>query len=192
MLELGITGSLLASIIYDAAKGIYRKFNDPLNEALEDTNRHFSQTRGIEFKIDTLTKILAGEIATEQIEQFRAGAGVIDADKIALQLAIFGDLYFEDESQILPTARDILNYLVSRFEHHLLSQPETGLELIASYEKIHYTQISNQIHSTHSHILHEIQSLRDLIIQQKLSATKTSRVKVIVEIVYWSTTCCTH
>jgi len=132
----GIGASIIAAVLYDASKGIYRRFNKPFSRALDDTSVYFSKERGIEFKVEQLKSILEGDIGTSEIECFKRGEDFIDRDKLALQFAIFGGLYFDDESQILPVAKEILDYFIEKFEHHLLANRETGLSTIANYIKI--------------------------------------------------------
>ncbi len=132
-----LTANIIAAIIYDAAKNIYRKFNDPFKKALDDTSLYFYKNQNIEFDTANLKKILEGDISFEQIEKFRSGEGFIDEVELAYQFAAYGDLYFEDQSQIFPIAKEILTHFIKRFEFYLLSDPKSGLLVISNYIKEH-------------------------------------------------------
>lgn len=179
MSDLGITGNLIAAILYDAAKGIYQGFNDPFNKALKDTSIYFLQEKDIEIRIGKLRKILEGDIAAEEIERFRTGEGFIDGDKLALQFAIFGELYFEDESEILPTAREIFCYFIKRFEYYLLEDFKTGLPTLASYIEIHRKQSSGE----HSRIINTLHRVQEDIERLAAGPSPMSIRRVLEEIV---------
>ena len=157
MSDLVITGNIIAAILYDAAKGIYRKFNDPFRKALEDTSVYFYKEKNIEFSVDSLENILEGDVAAQEIEKFKAGDGFIDDDRLALQFAIFGDLHFEDESKVLPIAKEVLNYFIERFQHYLLAEPKTGLPTLASYIKIY----GESAHAEHFQIMKTLQDIEE-------------------------------
>lgn len=127
----GVSGSVIAAILYDAAKGIGQQFNDPFSRALEDTSVYFSKKRDIEFKIDRLRDILEGN--DSDIEKLKSEVGFVGGDEFALQFAIFGDLHFEDQSENLPIAKEIVDYFIERFEYHVLSNPEKASLLLREY-----------------------------------------------------------
>jgi hypothetical protein len=129
----GILESLIASILYNAAKNGYRQFNDAITKALDDTSVYFLKKKNIEFKVDKFKDMLEG-IGLPEVEKLKTGSGFIDGDRLAVQFAAFGEVYDEDENKIISMARDIMGYFIDRLEHHLLSNPKTGLFVILSLD----------------------------------------------------------
>jgi tetratricopeptide (TPR) repeat protein len=129
---IGIAGNLLASIMYDAALGRYRGFNDALFEAAVATSSYFSRERQVEFDAQSLLELLNGKHA-EDVQRFKDGDRFIEGDRLAVEFVRAADLYFDDESVILPIAKEILSDFVRRLEHILIRSPETGLAMVMSY-----------------------------------------------------------
>jgi len=164
---IGISGNLVAAILYDAAKGIYRKFNDPLSKALEDTSVYFLKKKNVEFRIDKFLAILKGDVS--EIEKLKSGESLIDGDEFALQFVALGDLHFEDQSEILPIAKEIVDYFIERFEFYLLTDPKTDSVVLREYIK-RYSQLS---HLEHSQIISNQQMMLDRFEITKAELTKS-------------------
>lgn len=160
-MSLGITGNIISSIIYDAAKGIHKAFNNPLKLALQDTNNHFSKEYGIEISTRVLSKIIEGDVGLKEMEQFKSGIDFIQSGPLALQMALLGLPYTgEDQSEVYPLAQQVMNYFIRQFEFRLMENPETALQAISSYIKIY----NNKASAEHEQIINEIQKLNNNII----------------------------
>lgn len=117
----GITDSLIASILYATGSKLYWKFHNPLKKAIDKTIVYFSKERGIELDGNRFEALLSGDIGEKELNGFKAGDKFIDGQKLALQFAIFGGFYHEDENQILNIAIEVFNYFKSAFTDELLS-----------------------------------------------------------------------
>jgi len=149
---LGISTSVFASIFLDTAKKTYTKFTHPLKKALEETSIYFSKNKGISFNLNRLEDIIDGEFASSVFEHFNIETGIVD-DDFALEFAEYADLYFDDNSKILTTAKEILQYFANRFETHLLE--ENSLFILKAYlnelnKKI--TSYQDDVTKIHQHI----------------------------------------
>jgi hypothetical protein len=161
---IAIIENIIAAILYDAGKGIYRGFNDALTKALSDASVYFAtrEENPIEFRTEKLEQILRGEAAAEEIEKLKQGEGFIDKDRLAEQFVIWGELYFEEESQTLPAAKEILDYFLTRFEEYLLHDPKSASALLRAYIEISRKQSSRE----HETILSTLKELVEEIQQQ--------------------------
>lgn len=158
---ISIFENIIAAILYDAAKGIYPGFNDTLTRALHDTSVYFATRKenSVEFKTDKLEQILRGDVATEEIEKLKKGDGFIDKEKLAEHFAFWGDLYFEEKSKILPTAKEIIDYFLKRFEEYMLKDPQSASTLLRAYIEISRKQSSREREA----ILYTLFELKGLI-----------------------------
>lgn len=155
----GITDSLIASIIYSAGKKIWSGFNDLLIKAINETEIYFSKEKKIEIKSERLKEIINSKFSIDEIEKFKNGDNFIDGDELAVQFAIFGDLYIEDENKILDLSRDIFSYFRSAFEKQLLTNPSSSNLILANYQKNFHKVTSIE----HKKISDDIQSLKNSI-----------------------------
>jgi hypothetical protein len=185
MLEylIGVSGNLLAAILYDAGRGRYCGFNSMLEKALDDTNIHF-QEKGIEFRTAELREILSGHVAERELERFKQGDRFINGDELAKEFASLGDLYFQDESLALTKAREILQFFLERFEGYQLADAKTNAPVLLSYLKI-LSRAASEEHKQMSASLWRIERTQQKMQRQiadlaAVSNTKTARVTAIM------------
>jgi len=135
---IAILQNIIASIIYDASKGIIRIFNNYLNKAFSDTCIYFSQRElePIELNQDQFRKVLLGELLIDEVEKLELGVERIDVDKLALNFAIFSGLYLEDESKLLTISKEVLLYFINKFEQYLLEDKKQAPKILKAYIEI--------------------------------------------------------
>lgn len=171
MWELGITGNIIAAILYDAAKNTFRGFNSHFKKALNETSIYFSKEKGIEFRTEKLRKILEGDVKEAELNQLKSGACLIDRNKLALEFATYGEIYFPNEEETLPMALEILNYFLYRFEYHLLSDPTASPKVILNYVKA-IQKSSQSMHESSQSMYADIINLLQKIWQLLLVSSK--------------------
>ena len=163
----GIPDGVIAAMLYAAGKRMWTELNDPLANAIDKTIAHFSQVRGIEICRERFAALLEGEIGQEEIACFREGRAFIDGDKLALQFARYGDLYFENEDETLKTAQDILSYFKRVLTSELLRDPRSSVETLSQMQLI-LGKISEE---DHAQILEAVEGVkRELRGEQKPEA----------------------
>ncbi len=159
----GIDDSLIAAILYATGKNIWTKLNEPLANSIDRTITYFSKEKGIEISRDKFAALLGGRIGQEEVNSFREGEKFIDGDKLALQFAIFGDLYFEDESKTLENANAILSYFKSVLTDELLRDPRSSMQTLSSIQSI-FGKISQE---EHKRIMKAIEGIREILCAMK-------------------------
>jgi hypothetical protein len=123
---LGVTQSIVAAILYDAASGRYRGFNSVFEKGLEDTSAYFTKEHGIEFDVSQFRRMLKGDASAEEIEKLKGAAGLANSETLALTFAQLGGVWFEDYSVTVSIAREILQYFIGSVESYLLADPKTN------------------------------------------------------------------
>ena len=167
----GIPDSLIAAILYAAGRKLWIKLNDPVANAIDKTITYFSQKEnGFEIKREHFAAILEGTIGEEEIEKFRSGEKFIDGDKLALQFAIFGEFYLEDESKTLEIATEVFSYFKHALINELLKDPKSSFETLYSIQSIFHI-ISQQERQT---ILNAIEDLK-----KNISEVEKTEVKAL-------------
>ena len=159
MALIGISDSFIAAIFYSAANGLLNDSRAPLKNAMSDTCAYFSKQKSIEIELSNFEKIIMGNIAQDEINKFKDGEKFIDGDKLAMQFAIFGDLYLENQTKTLGVAKEIISYFKDSFVNYLLKNPETSAITLSKIQQI----LFNTLGSDHIQILEEFIQLKIFI-----------------------------
>jgi len=130
LVETG-AGFFLA-VLYDVAKGLYEKFQDPLIKAITDTNKHFRNEVKIE-RSELLTTFEKSEKLKEAYSQYFAEGKEI---QVALAVREFVDINPKHASVDESVLEDVFRHLLANFEAYALSDHRTlGLVLRAYQER---------------------------------------------------------
>jgi len=151
----GIESSLIAAILYSAARKIGEKFNDPCANAIDDTIKYFEKEKRIVIIREHLAAMLEEGIGRAEINQLREGEKFIDVEKLATEFAIFSDLYLEDESEILGVCNELFSYFSNSLTRELLKDPESWKQTLLNMQSISL----NISQEEHKEMLEEIKKL---------------------------------
>lgn len=164
---IGISDSVIAAIFYTTASGLMDGFRDPLKSAIDDTCIHFAKVKSVEIDSDNLEKVIMGEVAQNEINKFKDGEKFIEGEKLAIQFAIFGDFFIENEGEILETAKEIMSYFKDSFMTYLLKNPSTSALTLSKIQEIIFKTFT----SDHIQIFEELNRVNDYIKKTIESAT---------------------
>ena len=148
----GIESSLIAAILYSAAREIGAKFNDPCANAIDDTIKYFEKEKRVVIIREHLAAMLEEGIGRAEINELRVGEKFIDVERLAKEFAIFSDLYLEDESEILGVCNELFSYFSNSLTRELLKDPESWKQTLLNMQSISL----NISQEEHKEILEEI------------------------------------
>ncbi len=151
----GIADSLIAALLYSAARKIGEKFNDPCANAIDDTVTYFEKQKRIVIIKEHLEAMLEEGIGKAEINGFREGEKFINIEKLALEFAIFSDLYLDDESKILGVCNELFSYFSSSLTRELLKDPESWKQTLLNMQSISL----NISQEEHKEILEEVKKI---------------------------------
>jgi len=148
----GIESSLIAAILYSAARKIGAKFNDPCANAIDDTIKYFEKEKRIVIIREHIASMLEEGIGKAEINELRKGEKFIDVERLANKFAIFSDLYLEDESEILGVCNELFSYFSNSLTRELLKDPESWRQTLLNMQNISL----NISQEEHKEIMEEI------------------------------------
>ena len=134
----GIPDSLIAAILYTAGRKIGAGFNDPCANAIDNTIKYFEEDKKIVIIREHLAAMLEEGIGKKEIREFKEGDKFIDVERLALEFAIFEDLYLPDESKKLEVCAELFSYFNRALTRELLKDEQTWKETLFNMESIHH------------------------------------------------------
>lgn len=129
LVETGV-GFFLA-VLYDVAKGLYGKFQDPLVKAITDTNREFKGQVKIE-RSELLATFQNSERLKEAYSQYFAEGKEIE---VALAVREFVGINPKHASVDESVLEDVFRRLLANFEAYTLSDHQTLGLVLHGYQK---------------------------------------------------------
>jgi tetratricopeptide (TPR) repeat protein len=135
MAILGITDSLIATLLWASGKWSWDKLNDPLKKAIRDADRHYSG-QGLPFPASRIESILEGRANPDKVKVFQKVECFTDSKSLATALLDFEGSSLKEEPENMENAIRFVEYFKEAFNKRLFANQKNAHRSLAALLEI--------------------------------------------------------